>query len=608
MRTKITALLTITALWGLAAYAGADRVIDAHIINDTGFHLTMPAPGPSALPDVLVSRESSDTLKNKTLSGADNTFSNIPTSAIASSALSGSNSGDVTLGTANGLSLIGQALSLGTASSSTTGALSSTDWSTFNGKQSALGFTPLDAANLDTNISLSTNSDSKIASQKAVKAYADSDGGETQVSLSGTAYYVVRTAHKIFAQVTANTDVMLPDATTLRVGENWLIYNSSSLYTLTIKRSNGATLSTSGPGESRMVVVEDNSNAVGTWRYKLQYIPFFASANTANAAVIRDANARAQFSDPSAAQDAATKNYVDTNFLLSSSFSDSAVTGKLLTGFTSGAGTISGTDSILGAIQKLDGNIGALSSPIVAGTTNHAISVWDSTTSKWIQDPNGLLFDSGSFYYSGSTGQNLGLYAGDNTDAAAGNLEIGAGTGQGTGNGGDTIIYGGPAFGSGTSGQVIIKGSQLQVRQYASATDIKISGVATPTSDNHAANKKYVDDAIAGVGSSAPSIGGSTGSPQAVTAGAGINIISITWTNVAFVAGSGGPVDITASPQVAAGTSVGQKLTVIGTSDTNTLKLDDGTGLSLNGSMVLGNHSVIDLIWDGSVWVEESRR
>ena len=47
----------------------------------------------------------------------------------------------VTIGTANGLSLSGQALSLGLASSSTTGALNSTDWSTFNAKQGAITLT-----------------------------------------------------------------------------------------------------------------------------------------------------------------------------------------------------------------------------------------------------------------------------------------------------------------------------------------------------------------------------------------------------------------------------------------------------------------------------------
>jgi hypothetical protein len=44
----------------------------------------------------------------------------------------------VTIGTANGLSLSTQVLSLGLASSSANGALSSTDWSTFNGKQNAI--------------------------------------------------------------------------------------------------------------------------------------------------------------------------------------------------------------------------------------------------------------------------------------------------------------------------------------------------------------------------------------------------------------------------------------------------------------------------------------
>ena len=43
----------------------------------------------------------------------------------------------VTIGTANGLSLSGQQLSLGLASSTLNGALSSTDWNTFNNKQTA---------------------------------------------------------------------------------------------------------------------------------------------------------------------------------------------------------------------------------------------------------------------------------------------------------------------------------------------------------------------------------------------------------------------------------------------------------------------------------------
>ncbi len=67
------------------------------------------------------------------------TASSVPWSGITGipapvSSLSGTNTGDITLGTANGLSLLGQALSLGLASTSTIGALSDTDWNTFNGK------------------------------------------------------------------------------------------------------------------------------------------------------------------------------------------------------------------------------------------------------------------------------------------------------------------------------------------------------------------------------------------------------------------------------------------------------------------------------------------
>lgn len=67
-----------------------------------------------------------------TISGVAATFS----STISASNLSGTNTGDVTIGTANGLSLAGQALSLQLSDATHTGALSSTDWNTFNNKGS----------------------------------------------------------------------------------------------------------------------------------------------------------------------------------------------------------------------------------------------------------------------------------------------------------------------------------------------------------------------------------------------------------------------------------------------------------------------------------------
>jgi len=65
-------------------------------------------------------------------------------------------------------------LNVPTASATNRGALSSADWSTFNAKQTALGFTPEDVANKSTNTALGT-SDTLYPSQNAVKTYVDNN-------------------------------------------------------------------------------------------------------------------------------------------------------------------------------------------------------------------------------------------------------------------------------------------------------------------------------------------------------------------------------------------------------------------------------------------------
>lgn len=69
--------------------------------------------------------------------------------------------------------------------------------------------------------------------------------------------------------------------------------------------------------------------------------------------------------------------------------------------------------------------------------------------------------------------------------------------------------------------------------------------------------------------------------------------------------------DITANPQITAGTSTSYNLELIlyGTSDTRTIQLDDGNGVSLNGSdCVLYSGSILHLLWNGSSWVELYRK
>jgi hypothetical protein len=74
----------------------------------------------------------------------------------------------VTIGSpANGLAIdVNQVLTIGLASGSTNGALSSTDWSTFNGKQPAIGYTPENVANKA--INLTSPDDTKYPTTLAV--------------------------------------------------------------------------------------------------------------------------------------------------------------------------------------------------------------------------------------------------------------------------------------------------------------------------------------------------------------------------------------------------------------------------------------------------------
>lgn len=127
MLIVVALMLTVSS-----AFGSANRVLDGQQITNGSAVLTLPTST-----DTMVGRSSTDTLSNKSVSGASNTFTNIPVGAIAGSALSGSNSGDVTIGTGNGLQLSGQVLSLDAATASVPGALTAANFVIFNAKLSS---------------------------------------------------------------------------------------------------------------------------------------------------------------------------------------------------------------------------------------------------------------------------------------------------------------------------------------------------------------------------------------------------------------------------------------------------------------------------------------
>ena len=96
-------------------------------------------------------------------------------------------------------------------------------------------------------------------------------------------------------------------------------------------------------------------------------------------------------------------------------------------------------------------------------------------------------------------------------------------------------------------------------------------------------------------------------SPTAITAGGGITAADV-GREIHFIQGDSGAVDITVDPQISVGTVVGHQLILIGRSDVNTVKLDDATGLALNGNIILGEGQVLALVWDGTNWLEQYRK
>jgi hypothetical protein len=119
---------------------------------------------------------------------------------------------------------------------------------------------------------------------------------------------------------------------------------------------------------------------------------------------------------------------------------------------------------------------------------------------------------------------------------------------------------------------------------------------------------------VGGSGGGSSNIFGSTGSPRSVVAATGItsgasHMSTTANKQVIFVVGSvAGESDVSASPQITAGTIVGQEMRIVGTSDSDYILLEDGTGLSLNGPWYSYNNDTLDLYWNGTVWSEFSRR
>jgi len=140
------------------------------------------------------------------------------------------------------------------------------------------------------------------------------------------------------------------------------------------------------------------------------------------------------------------------------------------------------------------------------------------------------------------------------------------------------------------------------------------SNVGSFTNASITVNGKGLITAASSGTSSAPSLNGGSGSPQAQIAATATSLSSLNTDNRIWVVGTATAVTITATPSITACTSDNQILRLTGTDATKTVTYQDesnlsGSGLKLNGNLTLGIYQGAELHCDITLgkWVENSR-
>jgi hypothetical protein len=157
--------------------------------------------------------------------------------------------------------------------------------------------------------------------------------------------------------------------------------------------------------------------------------------------------------------------------------SAATVTGKLLTGYVSGAGTVSATDSILTAIQKINGNVAAISGSTVTSVNSISpVSGNVSLTSTNIPEGTNLYYTNARTIAALLTGYSAASGVVSSSDSILSALQ--------KIDGNDALKL--PLAGGTMSGAIAMGAN-------------KITGLLDPTNPQDAVTKAYSDAALAGL-------------------------------------------------------------------------------------------------------------
>jgi hypothetical protein len=122
-------------------------------------------------------------------------------------------------------------------------------------------------------------------------------------------------------------------------------------------------------------------------------------------------------------------------------------------------------------------------------------------------------------------------------------------------------------------------------------------------------NSAGTESALGGSGGGALGVTGTAAAGLTITAAGGItyNTAGAARQMWHIIGDTTTGTDITANPQISAGSTLGQELIIVGTSDTLPVIFEDGTGLKLTASFTAVQYSTLYVYWNGSVWQEITR-
>lgn len=283
------------------------------------------------------------------------------------------------------------------------------------------------------------------------------------IAAGGTTTLTITSPQTIYVFGSNPQTVKLPNASTLTVGTSYLIGNNvSGGFDVTVKDGGNNTIGTVAAQSQLEFRVGDVSTSPGGW-----------TAGTASTAINSVNFSGSLFGDVGGTQSATT-------------IADTVVTGKLLTGFVSGAGTVSATDSVLSAFNKINGNVAGKQA-----TGNYITAITGDLVATGPGSVTGTLatVNSNTGSFGSSTGIPVLNLNGKGLVLSASTAAVIAPAGTLSGATLNSGVTASSLTSLGTQAQALNMGTHL------------INNVTDPSSAQDAATKNYVDNALANLAS-----------------------------------------------------------------------------------------------------------